>query len=516
MTSILQILVLCSGSIVLYGLGLVVYRLFLHPLSRFPGPKFTAATQWYEAYYDLVKYPGGQFIYEIDRMHRVYGPIVRITPNEIHVKDSSWEKVLYTSYSKGVRNKYPPAAAMVGLPNDVFGTIDQEHHHRRRTAINAYFSRKSVEQAEPILHGFLDIFCKKIQDRLENNGYIKMNVIALALTADTSSKYAFGKDLGLLEDDNKALNWYKTNKALATMIPTVRQFPWCMPLSLKIPVELIRILSAEFARVLDLRHMYTPPQAGPRQDKNIKSAELGSEKNVWTSILSSKLPPEEKEALRMADEAFTLIAAGGEGTGRAICIGLFYVLSDKSSIMPPLMEELLSVMPEKSSKPSMRALEKLPLLTGIVKETLRIAGLLATRLPLIDPHEALRYGEWCIPPGTPVSMSQRDVFLDPTIFPDPNKFDPTRWLPSNPELQHLNQHFYPFGRGDRMCVGWHLAMTEIYMILATIIRRFDLELHDTIRERDIDIVRDSFLGEPSLESKGVRVRLATTLPNTDS
>lgn len=46
------------------------------------------------------------------------GPIVRITPDELHVKDSSWEKVLYTSYSKGVRNKYPPAAAMAGLPND--------------------------------------------------------------------------------------------------------------------------------------------------------------------------------------------------------------------------------------------------------------------------------------------------------------------------------------------------------------------------------------------------------------
>ncbi|KAF2425829.1 hypothetical protein EJ08DRAFT_551342, partial [Tothia fuscella] len=72
---------------------LAIYRIYLHPLSKFPGPKFTAIKTWYEGYYDVIK-SKGRFIWELARLHEQYGPIVRIGPNELHIKDPSYYNTL--------------------------------------------------------------------------------------------------------------------------------------------------------------------------------------------------------------------------------------------------------------------------------------------------------------------------------------------------------------------------------------------------------------------------------------
>ena len=57
--------------VVLYSIGLIVYRLLFSPLAGFPGPKIAAVTSWYEFYYDF--FNSGKYIFEIERMHRKYG-----------------------------------------------------------------------------------------------------------------------------------------------------------------------------------------------------------------------------------------------------------------------------------------------------------------------------------------------------------------------------------------------------------------------------------------------------------
>lgn len=118
--------------IVIYYVALQpLYRVTLHPLAGFPGPKLAAATKWYEFYFDFLVPPGGQFAAHITRLHRKYGqsrssvahlmpylpstgPVIRINPDELHVDDPEYSSVLYAPGSR--RHKGKLAANMTGIP----------------------------------------------------------------------------------------------------------------------------------------------------------------------------------------------------------------------------------------------------------------------------------------------------------------------------------------------------------------------------------------------------------------
>jgi len=68
LTSLRAIVVI---AIILWPTLIVTYRLFLHPLAKIPGPRLAAATWLYEMYFDL--YLGGKFVFELKRLHEVYG-----------------------------------------------------------------------------------------------------------------------------------------------------------------------------------------------------------------------------------------------------------------------------------------------------------------------------------------------------------------------------------------------------------------------------------------------------------
>ena len=75
----LMALAWAACAIVIYYVGLVIYRLYLHPLANFPGPKAAAVTYWWECIQDLFAGQGGDYMNQVERMHDDYGMFTRDT-----------------------------------------------------------------------------------------------------------------------------------------------------------------------------------------------------------------------------------------------------------------------------------------------------------------------------------------------------------------------------------------------------------------------------------------------------
>ena len=143
---------------------------------------------------------------------------------------------------------------------------------------------------------------------------------------------------------------------------------------------------------------------------------------------------------------------------------------------------------------------------------------MATRLQRIAPDEVMQYKDWSIPPGTSTGMTAVLVHNNPEIFPYPREFDPERWV----ENPRLDKYLLSFSKGSalrksnrvctadraafrsRICAGIVLAYEELYLAVAGIFRRVEMELYETDL-RDVEVQYDNYTPKARLDSKGIRV-----------
>ncbi|KAF1975671.1 cytochrome P450 [Bimuria novae-zelandiae CBS 107.79] len=158
-------LALFAGAAALtYILATCIYRTLFHPLSHVPGPKWAAITQGYEMYHDLIL--KARFPWQIQKLHKTFGPIVCIAPNEF------------------------------GMPESTFNTINADMHKMMRHAVAPFFSRRKSKTP------------------------VDLRLLFSCFTTDIITQYAFPNCFGLLADPDLAPVWRRT------FAEGLRNFQW--------------------------------------------------------------------------------------------------------------------------------------------------------------------------------------------------------------------------------------------------------------------------------------------------
>ncbi|CAG8024629.1 unnamed protein product [Penicillium salamii] len=492
-----------SAAGVLYAGWLAISRLWLSPLARFPGPKLAALTMWYEFYFDSLM--GGQYTFQIAEMHRKYGPIVRISPFELHIDDPEYYDILYSRDKP--RNKSLHLTGMFGAPASAFGSVDHRRHRIRRQPMNPFFSQQRIRTLEPMLRTMVDKLCTGLRAWKERNVPLHLYHAFNAYTTDVVVEYSMGESFHYLDDPDFTPQWSKTIEAIVEVGVQFKQFQWVIGLFELLPRWVVVLINPDIGPVIDQK-VESLRLANLIIDSQTNGGNLTDQKStvpkgtLFHALLNSKLPAEEKAPDRLSQEVFTVISAGGETTAKNLSTLSFHLLNNPDKLQR-LREELDRLDPDRTA--SLVEYETMPYLTSVMLEGLRLTNAVATRLQRSSPDQVMMYKDWAIPPGTPVGMTSMFLHHNEDIFPNAQSFIPERWM--DPEQRKaLEKYLVPFSKGSRQCVGIPLARAEILLAIATIFREFEMELHETTVD-DVRIVRDMFNGHPRKGSQGVRVMI---------
>lgn len=189
----------------------------------------------------------------------------------------------------------------------------------------------------------------------------------------------------------------------------------------------------------------------------------------------------------LVDELRNLLFGGHETTARSLAWALDYLHRD-----PELLERTRR---ELAAVDEPAALLRHPLLAAIIDETLRIRPIAGQLFRVLARPLAL--GRWRLPAGVIVSPAPCLVHLRADLWPEPERFDPERFLNGHPRPGT----FIPFGGGVHRCLGANLARFELALVLGTLLREYAFEL---VEAQPPAWVRD---GLPLGPAGGVPLRL---------
>lgn len=330
---------------------------------------------------------------------------------------------------------------------------DGEEHKRRRSSVQAAFSRRRLNGWIPMM---LERADRAIDEVVEHVGPSSKEVdlypVGRSVVLGIAIRSLFGERLAARTEEIGAL--FERPQAYLES-PAIRQLPHRIPGTRRAKVRADRraldaILDKEIA------HHRRHPSDDPRD------------------VLAALVADGDLSDGEMRDQVVSLMGAGFDTTAASFA-WMLWCVTTTPGLWERLGSEADAVLEPvgADAQADDTALAALDLASRCMRETLRLhpAGVVSPREAATD----VTIGGYDIPKGTLVLWSAHLAGRDATAWPDPFTFDPDRFVDPPPESKALADiAWVPFGRGHRNCIGFALAQMELTLILARFAQRLDV------------------------------------------
>ena len=459
-------LTLVGASILLLLLLLYKHVLspaLLSPLAKIPNAHFSAAVlplwNW-----SIKRHGAGtRAIYAA---HQKKGPIVRLAPNEISVCTPGALRTIYLGgYEK--HTWYHDAFVNYGRTNMV-SMLDRGSHARQKRMLSNLYSRSYLQSSPDVQYAATHLIFHRffpIMNEVAEKGF-EMDVLNFfqAVGMDNTTAYLFGLNNGtdFMRDVNYRNRFLKEYKVFKHQYPQERAGG---------EVERLCMAGCEAAEELI--------QTTKERTEVAESHPVVYGRLSQSLRESSHVKANSREImLTTASELLDHVIAGHETSGITLSY-LMYELSKQPLLQALLRVELLTLSPplllpkvsasdpkSNMSLPSPRSIDALPLLDSLIQETLRLYAAVPAQQPRMTPFNpggVTIEGYSNIPGGVKVSANAYTLHRNPTVFPEPEKWIPQRWMDATSgQKEEMKRWFWAFGSGGRMCLGSNFAIQRTY------------------------------------------------------
>ncbi|KAI1409852.1 putative cytochrome P450 [Hypoxylon sp. FL1857] len=460
-----------------------IYNVYFHPLSRFPGPKLAACSNMLYS----INFLGGRQPYKMLHLHRRYGPVVRVAPNELSFNTAQSFQDIYgfrAGHKPFVKSTFYEGGSFAAKGvHSIVSERDPVVHGQMRRLLSHAFSNSSLLEQEALVTESVDQFVRRMKEKVGQ----RLDIADLfeRMAFDIIGNLALGETFGALEKEEPH-PWIAITMGALTkgaLVDSFKRFPMLASI-----VKLI--MHRQISALID--------DTNKNEELAIKLVERRvsrptTRKDFLTRILAQRaqvdVDPDYKHQHKVSDVELAahvsdFVLAGSETTSTVVSTATYYLLKTPT-VYRKLASEIRSTF-KASDEINEATTRDLEYLNAVCKEAMRIYAPLPLGLPREVPEGGETVDGHFLPAGTVVATNPVAASLDPRNFSDPLLFKPERWL-DDYQGEDDFEASQPFSLGARGCLGKSLGWMEMRQILAKLIWNFDLELADP----DLDWHRDS-------------------------
>jgi cytochrome P450 family 138 len=378
----------------------------------------------------------------IQRLARRYGNVftanIPIYGRVVVVGDWRLAKQVFTTGPEELGNIRPNLSRLLGS-GSVFA-LDGDDHRWRRRLLAPPFHGKSMKNYERIIE---EETLRESADWPEGRPFATLPSM-MHITLNAILRAVFGAEGAELDELRRLIPpWVTLGSRLAALPRPERNFgrfsPWGRFAECRRQYDII------VDKLIDVE----------RADPNFAER---------TDVLALMLRSTYQDGSAMSrkdigDELLALLTAGHETTASTLGWA-FERLSRHPDVLGALVDEADNAGEDGGNE----------LRQAAILEVQRARTVIDFAGRRVSPP-VFQLGEWVIPRGDSIIVSIAQIHNDASVFPDPDRFDPKRYIGSKPS----SFAWIPFGGGTRRCVGAAFANMEMDVVLRTVLRHFTIE-----------------------------------------